>query len=146
MPTAAKLVAAVLFALISAYAAHVYIPALPEGTQVASFRQITAGIGFLSGWMVMGNLVGKGYGEAIGSGIRTTVTSLFFAVLLFSIAEMLHRTGSMLYKGPIEAILAIFDLALYYGKLMGTTPFLTVLAVGSVLGGVVPEWVGRRWR
>ena len=144
MPTAAKLVAAITFAALAYLNAHVFIPSLPEGTQLEWFREITALIGLVCGWLVMGGLVGASYGEAISSGIRTSITVAFFALLGFAIYEMLQRSMSMMYDGPMEAVLAVFDLMFYYGKMMMTLDVIGVLLVGGAVGGVVTEWVGRR--
>lgn len=145
MPTAAKIVAAVMFALVTAIAAHLFIPALPEGTQVKGFREISAAVGFIVGWRVMGTLHGKGYGEAAGTGIRTSVTILFWLLLGFSIYTMVLRSTKMLYDGPMEAVLAVFDLMLYHGKFLIEPATPIALLVGGVIGGVVTEWAGRRW-
>ena len=71
MPTAAKLIAAVAFAIVALIAAITFVPHMPEGSQIGLFRELTAAIGFIVGWFVMGDLFGKGYGEAAGSGLRT---------------------------------------------------------------------------
>ena len=49
MPTAAKLAAAVAFALVALLTAQLFIPYLPEGMQLGWFRPITAAIGFVVG-------------------------------------------------------------------------------------------------
>ena len=115
MPTAAKLFAAVMFAAVGFLAAQAYVPSLPEGTQIGFLREICAGLGLVIGWFVMGRLVGKGYVEAVGFGIRTSVTILFWATLGFSIYEMILRSTKMMYDGPMEALLGVFDLMIYYG-------------------------------
>lgn len=145
MPTAAKLVAAVMFAAVGFLAAQAYVPSLPEGTQIGFLREICAGLGLVIGWFVMGRLVGKGYVEAVGFGIRTSVTLLFWAVLGFSIYEMILRSTKMMYDGPMEALLGVFDLVIYYGKMMGSPEFIGTLLIGGVLGGIAAEWAGRRW-
>lgn len=145
MPTAAKLLSAVFFALLSALAAHLYKPLLPEGTQTGWLIQGSAAIGFLSGWRVMGANVGKSYLESMATGVRAAVTALFFAVLIFAIYGMLLRSTKMLYDGPMEALLAVFDIGLGYGKLMGDRTFLGVLILGGALGGILAEFTGRRW-
>lgn len=148
MPTAAKLVAALAFALVGYFAAQaVKLPGvLPEGTQFGWFSEITAGIGFLCGWIVMGGLVGKGYPEAVASGLRISVTIVFWALLGFSIYEMVLLSMKMRYDGPMEAVLAVFDLMLDYGKRLFTLPIIGTLAVGGVLGGIAAEYAGRHWR
>jgi hypothetical protein len=145
MPTAAKLVAAVMFAAVGFLAAQAYVPSLPEGTQIGFLREICAGLGLVIGWFVMGRLVGKGYVEAVGFGIRTSVTLMFWAVLGFSIYEMILRSTKMMYDGPMEALLGVFDLVIYYGKMMGSPEFIGTLLIGGVLGGIAAEWAGRRW-
>lgn len=145
MPTAAKLFAAVMFAAVGFLAAQAYVPSLPEGTQIGFLREICAMLGLVIGWFVMGRLVGKGYVEAVGFGIRTSVTVLFWAVLGFSIYEMILRSTKMMYDGPMEALLGVFDLVIYYGKMMGSPEFIGTLLIGGVLGGIAAEWAGRRW-
>jgi hypothetical protein len=145
MPTAAKLVAAVLFALVGALGAMVYIPLLPEGTRTGWLIQGCAGLGLVCGWMVMGANVGRSYAEAIATGFRTIITVVFFAVLLFAIYIMIRRSMNMMYDGPMEALLAVFAIMLEYGKLMVNKDFIAVLALGGALGGAISEFVGRRW-
>ena len=145
MPTAAKLIAAVVFAIVALIAAITFVPHMPEGSQIGLFRELTAVIGFLVGWFVMGDLVGKGYGEAAGSGLRTSVTVVFFTLLGFSIYLMVKRSYKMVYDGPMDAVLGGFQLMMEYGQMMLVPDVLGVLAVGGALGGVVTEWAGRRW-
>jgi hypothetical protein len=145
MPTAAKLIAAVAFAIVAFIAAATYVPHMPEGSQIGLFREITAGIGFAVGWFVMGGLVGPGYAEAAASGVRTSVTLVFFALLGFSVLQMVKKSYKMLYDGPMEAVLGVFEIMLDYGRMMLQPDVLGVLAVGGILGGMLAEWAGRRW-
>lgn len=146
MPTAAKLFAAVVFAVVGYLAAEAYKPGMPEGTQFGLFSELTAFIGLLCGWMVMGVLAGQGYGRAAGYGLRTSATLVFWALLLFSVYEMILRSMKMRYEGPMEALVGVFDLMLQHGLLVLTVPVLAVLAAGGVLGGWAAEFAGRRWR
>lgn len=147
MPTAAKLVAAVVFAIVAAIAALLYIPGLPEGSQTGWFIEISATVGLIVGWRAMGRLAGKGYTTAISSGIRSSVTTAFWLVLGFSINEMIYRATKMRYGGsPMEAVLAVFDLMLYYGRLMLTPEVLGTLLIGGIVGGLITEWASRRWK
>jgi len=145
MPTAAKLVAAVIFALVAAAGAILYIPLLPDGTQTGWLIPGCAGLGLISGWRVMGANVGRSYAEAVATGLRAIITTVFFAGLLFAIYVMIMRSMHMLYKGPLEALLAVFAIMLEYGRLMFDPTFIGVLALGGAIGGVVAEFVGRRW-
>ncbi len=145
MPTAAKLVASVLFAALSFFVADLYRQGITDGTQTAYLLPGAAAIGLVCGWRVMGRLVGKGMGDALGSGIRTALTIVFFSLLFFSIYEMVVVSTKGLYDGPMEAVLAIFDIMLKYGRGLITPEVLGTIFVGGSLAGMATEWADRRW-
>ena len=146
MPTAAKIVGAICFALFGAVAAEMVKPALPESTQFGLFVPICAVIGLLNGWLVMGRLTGHGYRDAMGSGVRTAITIVVWALLVFSIYEMILRSMHVnRYDGPMEAVTAAFGLMLDYGKVLLTPVILGTFLVGGLIGGAVTEWAGKRW-
>ncbi|MDP4034582.1 MAG: TrgA family protein [Pseudorhodobacter sp.] len=146
MPTAAKLVAAVFYAAMGYLAAELFKPAMPEGTQFGQFSLICAFLGAACGWLVMGKLAGRGRAAAITSGIQTMITFVFFALLGFSIYLMVLRSLNMRYHDAIEAVLGVFALMLQHGRLLLTVPVLGTLLAGAVLGGLLTEWVSKRWR
>jgi hypothetical protein len=145
MPTAAKLVAAVFFAALGFLMAEAYKPTQPPETQFGSFSFICAGIGLLCGWLVSGSLAGKGYGKAWGNGVRTAITTVFFALLAFSLYTMILRSMKLRYDGPMEALTAAIDLMREYGMLMLDQRFLLTVLIGGFVGGIVTEWSSRRW-
>lgn len=146
MPTAAKLVAAVAFALLGFFAAELIKPLLPEGTQFGYFSLIAAGIGVLCGWFVMGGLVGAGYYSASGFGVRTSATLVFWSVVLLSIIEMVKLSIKLRYEGPMDAIQGAFEIALGYLRLMVDPGVIGVLLIGGALAGMFAEWSSKRWR
>jgi hypothetical protein len=146
MPTASKLAAAVAFALLGYFIAQTLVPHLPEGTRLGLFREISAAIGFVVGWLVMGPLPRSNFGGAAGSGMRTALTVVFWALLGFSIYLMIRKSMHMMYDGPMQAVLGVFDLMLQYGKMMLVPDVIGVVLVGGALGGMAVEWVGRRWK
>ena len=146
MPTAAKIVGAISFAIFGYFAALAVIPVLPEGTQIGRMREISAFIGLLNGWFVMGRLTGNGYRSGIGSGIRTAITVVIWALIVFAIYEMVLRSTKLRYDGPMEAVTAAFGLMLEYGKLLLTKEIIaTILIVGGICGAIT-EWAGKRWK
>ena len=146
MPTLSKLIAAVFFAAVAYLSAEAFRGGMPEGTQFGQFNVICAVIGLICGWRVMGNVAGKGYSKAAGSGMRTSVTFTAWALLIFSVILMVRKAFKMRYgDSPLEAIVDIFSLALTHGKLVLRPEVLFVLIVGGILGGLVTEWVKKRW-
>lgn len=146
MPTAARLFAALAFAVVGYLAAEAFKPQMPEGTPFGAFSLIVGLIGLLTGWIVMGGLAGRGYRASAGSGLRTSVTIVFWALLVFSIYQMIGLALKKQYDGPMEALVAIVGLMYENAQLLLTVPVLGVLAVGGVAGGWLSEWASRRWR
>lgn len=146
MPTAAKLTAAVAFALVGWLASGSYMPQMPEGTDFGFFREITAALGFLIGWISLGPAVGRGYREALSLGLRTSLLLLAWALIGFSIYRMILRSTKMVYHDAGEAVLDVPMMMLYYGKLMGSASFIGALIIGGVLGGMAAEFAARRWK
>lgn len=145
MPTASKLVAAVAYALLGFLAAQTFVKYLPDGTPLGYFREITAAIGFIVGWLVMGKLTRKGYREAINAGLVTALILVFWTLLAFSMYFMLRKSMRMMYDGPMEAVLGIFQLMFDYGKMLLVPDMLGVILVGGIVAGLVTEWAGKRW-
>ncbi|MDO8984330.1 TrgA family protein [Cypionkella sp.] len=145
MPTASKLVAAVAYALLGFLAALTFVKYLPDGTPLGYFREITAAIGFIVGWLVMGKLTRKGYREAINSGLVTALLLVFWALLAFSLYFMVRKSMRMMYDGPMEAVLGVFQLMFDYGKMLLVPDMLGVILVGGIVAGLVCEWAGKRW-
>ncbi|MDZ4095335.1 MAG: TrgA family protein [Paracoccaceae bacterium] len=145
MPTAAKLVAAVAFGLIAWFAAEMFKQSVTVQMRFGWFSELCAGIGVLCGWIVMGPLSGRGYQKSIGYGVRTAVTFAVWALLGFSIYQMVLKSTKMLYDGPMQALVDIFGLMLENGIAMMSPGVLGVLFVGGVFGGWLTEWAARRW-
>lgn len=145
MPTASKLVAALAYALLGFIAAQTFGKYLPEGTPLGYFREITAAIGFIVGWLVMGKLTRKGYREAINSGLVTALVLVFWALLVFSLYFMLKKSTRMMYDGPMDAVLGVFQLMFDYGKMLLVPDMLGVILIGGIIAGLITEWAGKRW-
>ena len=146
MPTAAKLFGAAAFALLGWFAANMYTGLMPEGAQTGLLREIVAFLGVIIGWRVVGGNAGKGYNAATGTGLRAGIILVFFALLGFSIYEMVLLSMQMRYAGPVDAVLGVFDLMMDYGRVMLTIEMIGTLVVGSVLGGWFAEFASRHWK
>lgn len=146
MPTAAKIVAALAFAVVGWLAANAYVPQMPEGTSVGLLREIVAALGWVLGWFTLGPALGKGYVDALSLGLRTSILVVFWALVGFSTYAMIMRSTRMLYNDAGEALLDIPIQMIQYGKLMGDPVFIGTLIVGGVLGGWAAEFAARRWK
>jgi hypothetical protein len=146
MPTAAKLFAAVAFALVGFLAAEIFKPHLPEGTQFGFFSPISALIGLVCGWRVIGREVGHGWWESANSGMKTVVAMLALALLIFSTEEMLVLAFRRSYDSPMEAVIGTISLGVDFVQKLFVPDVLITLFAGGILGGLLAEWASRRWR
>lgn len=146
MPTAARALAALMFAALAAGAATLAIPHLPDGTPPGNMVPASALVGLLSGWLVMGRLVGAGMGLAAGNGFRTAVVTIFWVVTSFAVWEMLERAYERRYRGVTDALVGTFDIALGYLRLLAAPEVAAVMVAGGVVAGMLAEAASRRWR
>lgn len=146
MPTAARIFGALAFFTVAFVAAEAFKPQMPEGTQFGYFSVICGLIGLVVGWMVSGALAGRGYMVGMGTGVRSAVTTVFFALLLFSGQEMLLRSLKKIYHGPMEALQAMVALMVKYATLLLNPNVLVILIFGGMVAGAFVEWSSRRWR
>ena len=146
MPTGAKAMAAISFAVVGWLIANSYVLNMPQAQAVGYLRELVGLLGALIGWRVMGNAVGKGYVGAVGSGWKTAVVLVFFALLLFGIYEMLQLSVRMRYDGPFDAILDVFKRMFERSAPLLSVGVLAAMAVGGGVAGVLTESASRRWR
>jgi len=146
MPTAAKLVAGVIFAVLAFFAAQAYAAQLPATSSPAWMREIAAVTGAVLGWSTLG---AKGrhqnFGKAAGAGLRTSLFIVIWALLFLAIYLMLKRSISGKYHGFVEALLSVFDIFYAQGRLLVQPDVLLILLAGGVLGGLATEWAARRF-
>ena len=145
MPTAPRLFGAFGFALVAMFAANAIIPLMPDGTQFGFFVPVTMVIGALSGWRVMGRLAGRGYYAALGSGVRTSITIVFFGLCVFSITQMLSNSINGRYDGPASAMTGTFEIAAEYALTMVDPQVIGILLIGGFLAAALSEWSAHRW-
>ena len=144
-PTAAKLVAGLIFAALAFFISGLVIPNIPFGENTpVSFGLINAAIGFVLGWRVCGRRAGEGYGFAAAYAITAVVAIVFWALLWWAGREMIERSLDLYYDDPIEALEETVRLMVEYsGYLLGNN-VLPALAAGALFCGVVVEGVGQK--
>lgn len=145
MPTAAKLVAAITFALLAA-ALSLYVPRLMAEAQVpALLPAIAAAVAAVCGWMISGQRVGRGRGEAVATGIGTAVAFTFWLVFLGAGRQMLDLAFKMRYDGAMEAVVGVFTEMTKIAPMLADPVFIGALVAGGAVCGLLTDAAGRRW-
>ncbi|MFN7224103.1 MAG: TrgA family protein [Paracoccaceae bacterium] len=147
MPTAAKLVSAIIFAFVAFLAAHLYGLSIPGGRPVGVVREVSAVVGVLCGWFIMGPFAHRARGrvEAMGTGIRTSFTMVVCVLLIFACVEVLDRAIKGRYDNPLDALLGVFERAFVLAPPLARPDILGVLLLGGLLGGALAHWTSQRW-
>lgn len=145
MPTAAKLVAAVIYAALGYLVSDMVKPLLPEGTPTGMMSPVDAAVSALVGWRILGGRAGEGAARGLGYGITATLAAIFWCTLLWAGTEMYEQSLRLRYDGPIEAVTEMFGMMVGYAWLLATTEILVTLAVGTVLAVLAVEKAAARW-
>ncbi len=137
MPTAAKLVSAILLAAVAWFACDAIRPLLPEQTQFGWFNYLGAGIGLIVGWRVIGRRVQGGMFEALSGGLTGAAALVFWNLLAQSFNQMLANALSRKYSGPLEGLVGVFYIAVDYTQYLADLRVLAIIIGGSVLTALV---------
>ncbi|WP_128513711.1 TrgA family protein [Tabrizicola thermarum] len=146
MPTGAKLMAAVSFAVVGFVMANYYAMNMPDASAAGPIREGAAVVGALIGWTVMGPTVGKGYVEAAGSGIKTAVVLAVAALFLLALREMLDNSVKMRYDTALDAILDVFQTMAQRSRALLSLGVFGTILLGGIIAGMLTENASRRWK
>ncbi len=144
MPTAGKLVSAIGLAGLAWYASQIVKAIWPVEESFGLFSEYCGLVGLIVGWVVMGKRLGRGYMQGISAGLTALFALLFWLFLTLSFYEMIGRSLDLRYKGPVEAIMGMVDIAREYAENVYYWPLIGLLLVGVLVLGLVGEFVARR--
>lgn len=145
MPTAGRLTAGIVMALVGGYVAYIAGPLFSEGKQPSFWFPLCIATGLWAGWVVVGKRAGRGYRAAIGNGLTGGAALAFWVVFIVSFEEMIRKSMRRAYDGPMEAITDVFEIALEVVRQIGTLDVLVALAVGAILAGLIAEFYSKRF-
>jgi hypothetical protein len=146
MPTAARLVAALLLAILAWILSDLVRPLMPEGTQFGIFNFMNAFIGLCVGWVVMGPRAGRGTVPGINNGLTSTAVLVIWALTVHSSLEMFRLAMRNHYDGPMEALTSIFLIASEFAIMIAVPAVILTAVAGAVAVGLATEFAARRWR
>lgn len=146
MPTAAKLIGAILFTALVYYVSEEVRLLLPnEGRGATWLSPVNAFFGAVMGWRIAGKNAGTGFMPSAGFGLTTIFAVAFWALLIWAAYEMINRAVSGRYNGPVEALLSMSNLMVEYAILIFSPTVLMTAVAGSLGIGIVIEFCARRW-
>ncbi|PIE14635.1 MAG: tellurium resistance protein [Rhodobacterales bacterium] len=145
MLTASRLFGAIICAALAWFVSDMFKPLVPDDTNFGRMSEYNAVIGLVCGWVYMGLRYGRKIGNLIASGITTVVVTVFWVLLINSIAEMVRLSFRKRFDNVAEALLYVGQQMLDYGLIMLNPQIVVALAIGSVFLGLASGWAGRKW-
>ena len=145
MPTAAKLVAALLFAMLAALVAWMTLPHAPHLRDPVRVPLGCALLGIIIGWSMLGRRAGTGPGGGLAWGLTTGIVLALASVLLWSGWRMLEWAFRKRYDGPVDAVDGLLVLSFEHAALLLHPPILATLVLGAALAGLATERAARFW-
>lgn len=144
MPTASRLVAALILAALAWLVSDMIKPLFEEGKDFGKFNLLNAVIGLCIGWMFVGRRAGLGMMPAVNNGLTGGVLLVLWGLFFQGAYKMFQLSMRGRYDGAFEALADVFQRAAEFAVIMATPPILGALVVGSILSGLGAEMVSRR--
>ena len=146
MPTAGRLVAAIMFAALTYYISVLTIPQMEEGTAPKYYAEINAAIGALMGWIVAGSRARAPWLGAVSYGLTAIVAILFWTLLAHAFVAMVKGAMRGSYgASATDAVVDVFRLMMENGMLMLTPLIMGVVVGGAIVAGLITEFFARRF-
>jgi hypothetical protein len=145
MPTAPKLVAALLFGALAFFVSDLIKPLLEEGTQMSWFSLVNPIVGALMGWRISGARAGYSIRASLGYGITTVAATVFWCLFIWAGYLMVEASMRLRYDGPMEALQDMGAMMIEFAQTMATPTVLGSLLVGALFFGWLTEQVARRY-
>ncbi|RMD49391.1 MAG: hypothetical protein D6832_01825 [Alphaproteobacteria bacterium] len=150
MPTAGRLIAAVVLALAAWGAALAYRRTLPPEVVATWLPETVGALGLVIGWLSVGRRLGvrsrpAGAGRALAAGLQGALLVLVWAAFGFGVRQMLIETLDRRLKGLEEAFFRLAEL--FWLNLASAADPLTLalLIGGGVASGVLGRAALMRW-
>lgn len=145
MPTMGRLIGAILFGALAWYTSLLIVPLFPEGTNLGLFQVVNTAFGLIAGWSVAGPRAGLGYIAAFSYGLTAMVAMLVMALFFNSAVVMIEQSLRKRYDGPVEAVMAVFEMFIENGAMLLTPEIIATLVIGGIGAGLITEFFGRRY-
>lgn len=146
MPTFARLVAAVLLAVLGFGVSFLTFPYFDDGVPVSGIPVVAAIMGVIVGWAFTGARFQRQSGGAVAIGITSVIAQTLLTLFAFAIKQMLDRAFRKAYDTVMESIVGVFDAMLEYIQTVAQPDVVIAALVGGAIVGVITNWVAMRTR
>lgn len=144
MPTAARLSAAIAFAILGFFIYRAMVPSFGDDVIPSYLFMLCILTGVWAGWVLCGKHA-HGVMSGLGTGFTAMVAQAFWILIIMSFFNMLGLALRNRYDGPVDAVVDVFAIA-WESVLQFATPLMmTTLLVGAVVSGVFAGVMGKKF-
>lgn len=145
MPTAAKLVGAIMLAITGWFCSELIKPLMEDGRDLSGFSPICAAVGAFVGWRFLGPRADQRLGSVLSNTLTMAFVQVVLTVFIFAVLEMVQKSLRKLYHGPVEALEDVLAIsAVYYHEYVFHEPIFVVL-LGCFLSSLCAFRAARKW-
>lgn len=140
MPTAAKLVSAILLGALGYVVMRYFVhPQLPQGYDVGVSAEVIGAFGIFFGWTLIGAVAGGGLRQSVVAGLTGMLVLTFVGLGAMSFTLMLEFALQERYVGVAEAASGWLRVAGQKGIYLLTPPIPLFLLAGGIVIGALSE-------
>lgn len=144
MPTAARLTAAIAFAIVGYLLFAAMVPIFGDAVVPHFLLPLCIGAGLWAGWVLCGAHA-SGIVSGIGTGYTAVIAQVFWILLIMSFVHMIDLAMRRRYDGPMEAVVDVFSIMFENGMRFGTPEIGMIIAVGGCVGGILAGIMGKKY-
>ena len=144
MPTAARLSAAITFAIVGYFIYRAMLPSYGDDRITSYIMLLCILTGVWAGCVLCGKHA-HGLISGLGTGYAAVVAQAFWIFFILAFLDMLGQALKRRYDGPMEAVVDMFTLSLELLAQLGTPSLATTLFVGAAAGGIFAGIMGKKF-
>ncbi len=144
MPTAARLTAALAFAVLGYFTYTLMLPSFGDDVVPSYLLPLCLAAGLWCGWVLCGD---KSFSvrSGLGTGLTALIAMIVIILFIMSFVEMIQLSMRRRYDGPMEAIIDIFAIMFENFQMFATPELGLTLFGGGLLAGFVTGVMGKRF-
>lgn len=146
MPTAPKLIAALLMALTALIVAYTYRLGYPELTFKMGYYILAAGVGFLVGWYTLGQKPYFGGVDSIVAGIRANIIMAIVGAICFAFVSVWNGMGEHAFNNPFQVPISWIMRSISYFMSALTIKIWTIMVLAGAISGRLTGVANYHWR
>ena len=146
MPTAAKLVAAILLAISGVIVVIVTVNVYPDAARRSvGMTSAAVAIGIFVGWRGLGRRISDEEGSGIVSGLKAGISMFLWVLFLYGLEDMIAGIMDQAYYQPMTALLVIPAGMIKYGQMALNVPIMGTMVVLAAIVGKMTKIADNRW-